>query len=358
MAIDVFVSYHAQTGLETARAVVQKLEANGLRCWYQERDSGGYYASMITRTVATCGVFVVILSQGATKSKFVKSELAMAFERDGLQILPLRVSADKLSDSATFYLSGLHWIDGVERPLDAALQDLCTRALKVLGRSTPISGAVIPAKTETIRYNDGCVYTGQVVNGKRHGKGTLTWPSGSVYEGDWRDDKRTGKGKYTWPSGNVYEGDFVDGNFTGKGKKIWANGSVYEGDWRDDKRTGKGKYTWSDGDIYEGDWRDDKRTGKGKYTWPSGTIYEGDFVDGKITGKGKKIWPNGDTYEGDWRNDMKNGKGKYTWGKNTQWAGDVYVGDWQDDGRTGTGTYTYADGRIQSGRWKDGKFLG
>ena len=226
MAIDVFVSYHAQTGLETARAVVQKLEANGLRCWYQERDSGGYYASMITRTVATCGVFVVILSQGATKSKFVKSELAMAFERDGLQILPLRVSADKLSDSATFYLSGLHWIDGVERPLDAALQDLCTRALKVLGRSTPISGAVIPAKTETIRYNDGCVYTGQVVNGKRHGKGTLTWPSGSVYEGDWRDDKRTGKGKYTWSSGNVYEGDFVDGNFTGKGKKIWANGSV------------------------------------------------------------------------------------------------------------------------------------
>ena len=26
--------------------------------------------------------------------------------------------------------------------------------------------------------------------------------------------------------------------------------------------------------------------------------------------------------------------------------------------RPGTGTYTYADGRIQSGRWKDGKFLG
>lgn len=312
MAIDVFVSYHAQTGLETARAVVQKLEANGLRCWYQERDSGGYYASMITRTVATCGVFVVILSQGATKSKFVKSELAMAYERDGLQILPLRVSADKLSDAATFYLSGLHWIDAVERPLDAALEDLCTRALKVLGRSAPISGAVIPAKTETIRYNDGRVYTGQVVNGKRHGKGTLTWPSGDIYEGDWRDDKSTGKGKYTWPNG----------------------------------------------DIYEGDWRADKRTGKGKYTWPDGDIYEGDFVDGKITGKGKKIWTNGSVYEGDWRNDVQNGKGKYTWGKDTKWAGDVYEGDWRDDRRTGTGTYTYADGRIESGRWKDGKFLG
>ena len=312
MAIDVFVSYHAQTGLETARAVVQKLEANGLRCWYQERDSGGYYASMITRTVASCGVFVVILSQGATKSKFVKSELAMAYERDGLQILPLRVSADKLSDSATFYLSGLHWIDAVERPLDAALEDLCTRALKVLGRSAPISGAVIPAKTETIRYNDGRVYTGQVVNGRRHGRGTLTWPSGDIYEGDWRDDKQNGKGKYTWPDGTIYEGDFVNGNFTGKGK----------------------------------------------YTWSSGNVYEGDFVDGNFTGKGKKIWVDGSVYEGDWRDDKRTGKGKCTWGKDTKWAGDVYEGDWRDGKRTGTGTYTYADGRIQSGRWKDGKFLG
>ena len=335
MAIDVFVSYHAQTGLETARAVVQKLEANGLRCWYQERDSGGYYASMITRTVASCGVFVVILSQGATKSKFVKSELAMAYERDGLQILPLRVSADKLSDSATFYLSGLHWIDAVERPLNAALEDLCTRALKVLGRSAPISGAVIPAKTETIRYNNGCVYTGQVVNGRRHGRGTLTWPSGSVYEGDWRDNKRTGKGKYTWSNGDIYEGDFVDGKITGKGKKIWASGDVYEGDWRADKRAGKGKYTWSNGDIYEGD-----------------------FVDGNFIGKGKKIWVNGSVYEGDWRDDKPTGKGKLTWGKDTKWAGDVYEGDWRDGKRTGTGTYTYADGRIESGRWKDDEFLG
>ena len=235
MAIDVFVSYHAQTGLEIARSVVQKLEANGLRCWYQERDSGGYYASMITRTVASCGVFVVILSQGATKSKFVKSELAMAFERDGLPILPLRVSADKLSDSATFYLSGLHWIDALERPLDAALEDLCRRTLRVLNRSE------IPV--ETIRYGDGCVYTGQVVNGKRNGRGTMTWPNGDVYEGDWRDGKRTGKGKYTW----------------GKDSK-WA-GDVYEGDFVEDKRNGTGTYTYANGRVKSGRWKDDKFLG-------------------------------------------------------------------------------------------------
>ena len=309
MAIDVFVSYHAQTGLEIARSVVQKLEANGLRCWYQERDSGGYYASMITRTVASCGVFVVILSQGATKSKFVKSELAMAFERDRLPILPLRVSADKLSDSATFYLSGLHWIDALERPLDAALEDLCRRTLRALNRSE------IPV--ETIRYDDGCVYTGQVVNGKRNGKGKYTWGKDSQWAGD------------------VYDGDFVNEQFHGKGRYVFRGGCVYEGDYVNGKRTGKGTLTWPSGDIYEGDWRDDKRNGKGTMTLTNGNIYEGDFVDDKL-----------------------HGKGKYTWGKDSLWAGDVYEGDFVDGKFNGIGTYTYADGRVESGRWKDGKFLG
>ena len=336
MSIDVFVSYHKDTGLETARAVVQKLEAQGLRCWYQERDSGGHYASVISRMVAACGVFVVVLSQDATKSKFVKSELTLAYERDGLEILPLRISEDKLSHSATFYLSGIHWIDAVERPMDAALEDLCTRALKVLGRSAPISGAVIPTKTETIRYNDGCVYTGQVVNGKRHGFGKMTWPSGDVYEGDFDNDTIHGKGKYTFAKGTVFEGEWRDGKRTGWGKYIWSNGNRFEGELVNDVIHGTGKFVFSNGNAFEGEWHQGKRTGKGRLTW---------FRSGSI-------------YEGDWLNDQRTGWGRLTWGRNSNRAGDVYEGDFVNGKRTGKGTYTYADGRIKSGRWKDGKFLG
>ena len=36
-----------------------------------------------------------------------------------------------------------------------------------------------------------------------------------VYEGNLVDGKRTGKGKFTWPDGTIYEGDFVDGKFMG-----------------------------------------------------------------------------------------------------------------------------------------------
>jgi hypothetical protein len=235
MAIDVFVSYHAATSLDTAKAVVQNLESQGLRCWYQDRDSHGKFGGVIKRAIEECGAFVVILNGPSVHSRHVLNEVALAFDREELEILPLRMTTDPLGDDMEYYLHRIHQVDGYSRSWDVALEDLRRLTLRALNRTYH--------PQETIRYHDGRVYTGQVVNGKRHGRGTMTWPSGDIYEGDWCDDKRTGKGKYTW-------------------------------------------------------------------------------------------------------------------GKNTQWAGDVYVGDWQDDGRTGTGTYTYADGRIESGRWKDGEFLG
>lgn len=263
MAIDVFVSYHTATSLDIAKAVVQRLESQGLSCWYQDRDTRGAFGGVIKRAIEECGAFVVILNAKAARSRHVLNEVALAFDRDEVEILPIRMTQESLGDDMEYYLHRIHQIDGHSRSRDAVLEDLCRRTLRALGKSE------IPV--ETIRYADGRVYVGQVVNGKRHGIGKLTWPSGSTYEGDWRDDKQNGKGKYTW----------------GKDTK-WA-----------------------------------------------GDVYEGDFVDGKM-----------------------HGKGQYTWGQSSQWAGDVYVGDWLNDGRTGTGTYTYADGRVESGRWKDGEFLG
>ena len=133
--------------------------------------------------------------------------------------------------------------------------------------------------------DDGSVYEGDFVNGKRIGKGKLTWPSGEVYEGNFVNGKIIGKGKYTWPNGEVYEGDFVNGKRTGKGKLTWANGDVYEGDFRNGKITGKGKYTWANGDVYEGDFRNGKITGKGIKTLANGTNLKGVFENGILKKK-------------------------------------------------------------------------
>ena len=130
-------------------------------------------------------------------------------------------------------------------------------------------------------YSNGKKYEGVLVGGKKHGKGTMTWPSGNKYEGDWLDDKRTGKGTMTWSSGEKYEGDYIDDKKTGKGKMVYSYGE-YEGDWLDDRMTGKGILTWTSGDRYEGDWLDDKMTGQGTFKSKDGSKYVGQFLDGKL----------------------------------------------------------------------------
>ena len=276
MAIDVFVSYHTATSLDTAKAVVQKLESQGLRCWYQDRDSHGKFGGVIKRAIEECGAVVVILNGQSAHSRPVLNEVALAFDREEVELLPLRMTSDPLGDDMEYYLHRIHQIDGHSRSRDAALEDLCRRTLRALNRSE------IPV--ETIRYDDGSVYTGQVVNGKRNGKGTMTWPSGDVYEGDLVDNKRHGRGKYTWPSGNVYEGDYLNGKRTGKGKFTWASGNVYEGDFINGKITGKGKKTWVNGDIYEGDFMDGKFNGTGTYTYADGRVQSGSWKDDKFLG--------------------------------------------------------------------------
>ena len=47
-------------------------------------------------------------------------------------------------------------------------------------------------------YISGNSYDGELLNGKRHGRGTYTFASGSVYEGSFENSLFHGHGKYTW----------------------------------------------------------------------------------------------------------------------------------------------------------------
>ena len=62
---------------------------------------------------------------------------------------------------------------------------------------------------------DGDTYEGDLLDGKPHGKGTLTskLSAGTIYEGDWVDGKRHGKGiiKERKNGKVLYKGDFVNG---------------------------------------------------------------------------------------------------------------------------------------------------
>ena len=79
-----------------------------------------------------------------------------------------------------------------------------------------------------ITFADGSKYVGGVVNAKKHGSGTYTWPNGDRYVGEWKDDRWHGRATYTWPSGNKYVGEWEKDRATGgwfyegSGGKVWV----------------------------------------------------------------------------------------------------------------------------------------
>jgi len=132
-------------------------------------------------------------------------------------------------------------------------------------------------------------WSGECVDGKATGSGTLVWQfqvngetKQSTYEGSYQAGKPHGLGVLTLANGDRYEGEYRDGERHGQGVYTWADGDRYEGEYRNDKQHGRGVLAWADGDRYEGEFRDGESHGQGVYTWADGDRYEGEFRDGKM----------------------------------------------------------------------------
>ena len=125
----------------------------------------------------------------------------------------------------------------------------------------------------SIVYDDGTQYTGEWVNGWRHGRGWCKWKDGRGYAGQWIRGQPEGPGKFTWPDGSWYHGEVVNGLRQGRGKLKYANGNVYEGDWEAGVKHGVGRW------ISNGEDKD------------RSTVYVGAYVNGLAEGHGSMSWP-------------------------------------------------------------------
>ncbi|XP_071402286.1 radial spoke head 10 homolog B [Centroberyx affinis] len=120
-------------------------------------------------------------------------------------------------------------------------------------------------------YPSGNIYEGEWRNNIRHGEGTMKWLKlGQQYSGTWQNGVQHGRGAHTWflrrvdgsqyPQRNEYSGDFVEGQRHGQGTFCYASGARYEGEWKNNKKHGQGKYTLKNGHVFEGEFVDDKMT--------------------------------------------------------------------------------------------------
>lgn len=126
-----------------------------------------------------------------------------------------------------------------------------------------------------VEYDGGDVYEGEILNGKRTGKGKYTWADGDTYEGDWRDGKRCGRGKLIQygksPSGETYMKYSYDGEWLDS--KEHGHGICVEGDFGIEKMD----------KVFEGEWVNGKR--QGRFIWyltnSNGGRYINFYEDGK-----------------------------------------------------------------------------
>ena len=107
-------------------------------------------------------------------------------------------------------------------------------------------------------------------------------------------------------------GEIIRGKKEGKGVYYYNNGDKYEGNFKDDKKEGKGSFYFNEkGEIYKGNFENDYPNGMGKYFFKNGDRYEGMFKDGKMHGEGTLHFANGGRYKGEFKNGLRHGKGEY-----------------------------------------------
>ena len=143
---DVFICYSSQD-LEAAQAICHVLEQNEIRCWMAPRDipPGSDYGDIIDDAIKSCKVVVVIFSETAAESQWVKGELNIAFEEQKT-IIPFRIDRTPLKGQNRVMLNKTHWID--------AYPDYKTKFNDLVKAVTPVVGKEVHFKPQTAIISD------------------------------------------------------------------------------------------------------------------------------------------------------------------------------------------------------------
>ena len=122
--IDAFISYSTKNK-NVADAIVANFEQNGVKCWYAPRDimPGQEWVSAIKSALHSSKIFILIYTEESNDSRQVMNEVAMAFNA-GKTIVPFRLTQDEMNDELEYYLTRVHWLDAVSKPMEKNINEL------------------------------------------------------------------------------------------------------------------------------------------------------------------------------------------------------------------------------------------
>lgn len=204
-----------------------------------------------------------------------------------------------------------------------------------------------------LEYPDGSIYEGEFKEGKRHGKGTLTF-RGFTHKGFFRNGKRHGEGAIVYTDGGFYKGPIGSVEETYKEFSKHANGAKFKGCFEGlfvDDKPAFGVMKYPSGFTYKGSLDKNKKPdGFGKMMYADNTIYVGCFKNGRKSGwMGAHIFADGSAFLGKFENNKFTGSSKRS----------IASDDWgmviQGQGKSFESAIKYSDGSIYFGPSKGGK---
>ena len=132
MAHDVFISYSHKDAF-VAQAVCAKLEEKQIRCWYAPRniDAGDEWASAIMKGLKAAKAMILIFTDYSNASVQVRREVDNAIS-EGIPVIPFKLTENEPSGGMEYYLSTLHWLDAVDKPLEKSIDELVVMVRNIL----------------------------------------------------------------------------------------------------------------------------------------------------------------------------------------------------------------------------------
>lgn len=204
------------------------------------------------------------------------------------------------------------------------------------------------------------VYVGERdADGKKHGRGKLTYPNRSSYEGQFVNDKPWGRGEARSKGGDIYKGEWLDGKRHNKGELHYSDGSCFVGTFRMGKKHGRGVLTLANLDSVEGVYEEGVMVEA--IIRSRDHIYEGEVRNFKPHGRGRMIFIVSAQSEVEGKDlDGREGGGRSSSIANTPLTmkfsetlesivhdngthGDTYYGTWSDGLMDGHGIYHFCE---------------
>ncbi len=128
----VFIS-HSSKDRATADAICAYLESAGINCWIAPRDiePGATWTKGIMQGLDACRVLILVFSEHANDSDHVQREVAKAFS-SGLAVIPFRIKDVLPSQSLSYFLDTVQWLDASAPPMQKHLSTLSEQVKKLL----------------------------------------------------------------------------------------------------------------------------------------------------------------------------------------------------------------------------------